>query len=65
MHEKYDHLYFYFLKGKDKRVVINNANILNARGKIKKENIHFLDHAEFYKYLNQISGSESIEKDCH
>ena len=54
-HEKYDHLYFYFLKGKEKKVVINNASILTARGKLKRENIHFLDHAEFYKHLNQIN----------
>ena len=55
MHEKYDHLFFYFLKGKDKNVGINNTSILNAKGNLKKENIHFLDHTEFYKYLNQVN----------
>lgn len=56
--KKYEHLYFYFLKGMDKDVVISNKRIVKVKGKLKEENIHFLDHAQFYKYLNQINDME-------
>lgn len=56
--KKYEHLYFYFLKGMDKDVVISNKRIIKVKGKLKEENIHFLDHAQFYKYLNQINDME-------
>ena len=54
MDEQFDHLYFYFLKGMEKTVRTDSLRIIKEKGRFDIKNIHFLDHATFYQYLNQI-----------
>ena len=60
--KKFDYLYFYFLKGMSKNIRIDNARIVKAMGEFSKDNLIFLDHAQFYMYLNKINDLNRLIK---
>ncbi len=62
--KKYEHLYFYFLKGKDANVNAKNARIIKEKGGFDISRIHFLDNAEFYNYLNEKNDIGILEQIC-
>ena len=60
--KKYEHLYFYFLKGVDDKVSIENPRIASVLGGFSPEAVHFLDHKKFYLYLNQMNDLGRLTK---
>ena len=59
---RYEHLYFYFLKGMDKKVKIDSPRINKNLGKFRPECVHFLDHTGFYLELNRINDLEKCRQ---
>ena len=60
--KKYDHLYFYFLKGDCDAITKNISRFQNKTGQFKIENIHFLDHSLLYKRLTQKNNIEILQQ---
>lgn len=60
--QRYDYLYFYFLKGNSSAININSPGLKNRTGQFKTENIHFLDHSLFYKRLKEMNNIEILQK---